>query len=96
MVTQSKNDKMIYLFLSDRSTVAQLVECWTKDGGMLKFKLLKNKFIFSYPQQLYEMIHVQHGIMLVGEPMSCKTKLYEVLSDTLTHLSEQKGAKHQV
>ena len=46
--------------------------------------------------QLYEMIHVQHGIMLVGEPMSCKTKLYEVLADTLTHLSEQKGAKHQV
>ena len=46
--------------------------------------------------QLYEMIHVQHGIMLVGEPMSCKTKLYEVLADTLTHLSEKKGAKHQV
>jgi hypothetical protein len=42
------------------------------------------------------MIHVQHGIMLVGEPMSCKTKLYEVLADTLTNLSEKKGAKHQV
>jgi len=39
------------------------------------------------------MLHVQHGIMLVGEPMSCKTKLIEVLSDTLTHLSEQKDSK---
>jgi hypothetical protein len=41
------------------------------------------------------MIHVQHGIMLVGDPMSCKTKLYEVLADTLTRMSEQKGLKHQ-
>ena len=55
-----------------------------------------NWLISSNLNQLYEMIHVQHGIMLVGEPMSCKTKLYEVLSDTLTHLSEQKEAKHQV
>ena len=39
--------------------------------------------------ELYEMIKVQHGIMIIGRPMSCKSKLYSILSEALTKLAEE-------
>ena len=39
--------------------------------------------------QLYEMLHIQHGIVLIGQTMSCKTTLYKMLAETLTCLAEE-------
>ena len=35
------------------------------------------------------MLQIQHGIVLIGDTMSCKTTLYKMLAETLTHLAEE-------
>ncbi len=45
--------------------------------------------------QLYEMAQIQHGIMVIGKPMSCKTMSYEVLCETLTSMNEVEGPEKQ-
>ena len=36
----------------------------------------------------------RHGVMIVGDPMSAKTKAYMLLAETLTTMSERKIAEH--
>ena len=34
------------------------------------------------------MLHIQHGIVLIGDTMSCKSTLYKMLAETLTCLAD--------
>ena len=36
----------------------------------------------------------RHGVMIVGDPMSAKTKAYMLLAETLTTMSERKIPEH--
>ena len=45
--------------------------------------------IFLYHDYLF-----RHGVMIVGDPMSAKTKAYMLLAETLTTMSERKIPEH--
>ncbi|KAI9333781.1 dynein heavy chain and region D6 of dynein motor-domain-containing protein [Zopfochytrium polystomum] len=52
-----------------------------------KFKLQLVPAFLEKTIQLYEMMLVRHGYMLVGEPFAGKTSSYRVLADALTDIS---------
>ena len=51
-------------------------------------KIISSRFQIM---QLYEMLHIQHGIVLIGQTMSCKTTLWKMLAETLTCLAEERA-----
>ena len=52
-------------------------------------KLQPIPWFINKMMEFYEMLQVQHGIMIIGRPMSCKTQLYKILSEGLTKLAEE-------
>ncbi|XP_045510942.1 dynein axonemal heavy chain 7 [Colias croceus] len=64
-----------------------LVACLREVCGPLN--LQANDFFVEKVLQLYEMILVRHGLMLVGLPFSGKTKCYHALGHALALVSEK-------
>ncbi|KAH7442335.1 hypothetical protein KP509_03G083100 [Ceratopteris richardii] len=60
----------------------------------LKMKLIPVETFITKVLELYEMIVVRHGLMLVGHSFGAKTSMYRVLAASLTDLS-QKGLELQ-
>ena len=60
---------------------------------MEKYNLEPTEFCLIKIQQIYEMILVRHGFMLVGQPLGGKSVDYQVLAEALTIMSDQVEAE---
>lgn len=78
------------------------VECPDLDRGELieairtkckLFGLQATDYFVSKALQLYEMILVRHGVMIIGEPMSCKSKVVQILSEALSEVESKVTVK---
>jgi len=58
-------------------------------ASCVKFKLQNVPYFLDKIIQLYEMIVVRHGLMVVGEPFAGKTSAMNVLASALTMLKEK-------
>ncbi|XP_032591888.1 dynein axonemal heavy chain 7 [Drosophila grimshawi] len=52
-------------------------------------------FVLEKVQQLYEMIVVRHGLMLVGYPFGGKSTTYHLLADTLECMEKKDGSENR-
>lgn len=55
----------------------------------LKFQLQNGDVFLRKMLELYEMIIVRHGLMLVGYSYGAKTVAYKVLAESLTDLFKE-------
>ncbi|KAJ8664279.1 hypothetical protein QAD02_005941 [Eretmocerus hayati] len=71
----------------DRDELLRLVKEHLKKRNLQATPWYVDKII-----QVYEMILVRHGLMIVGDTLCGKTQAYQVLGDALTDLSQIRGA----
>ena len=57
-----------------------------------KNKWQPTPWLINKALELYEMLQVQHGIMIIGRPLTCKSVIWVILSESLTNLFEEKKA----
>jgi dynein heavy chain len=57
---------------------------------MKKMNLTEHPYFIDKIIQLYEMILVRHGLMVVGLPFAGKTMITKVLAQALSELAENK------
>lgn len=69
----------------------ELIELLVKE--IKKRNLQATPWFVEKCMQVYEMILVRHGLMIVGEPMGGKTCAYQSLAGALGALSNEKNAK---
>ncbi|KAI9189908.1 hypothetical protein H9P43_001341 [Blastocladiella emersonii ATCC 22665] len=62
----------------------QLLGCI--DNAMKRLNLQPAKVIIEKTIQIYEMMLIRHGFMIVGEPWAGKTVAYRVLAEALTEM----------
>lgn len=49
------------------------------------------EYFLEKVRQIYEMILVRHGLMIIGQPFGGKTAAYRVLSTALNEMNEIEG-----
>ena len=59
------------------------------DLTIIEMKLQNTEYFNEKIIQLYEMILVRHGLMVVGMPFAGKTSIINVLAGALTKLHEK-------
>ena len=60
----------------------------------LEHNLQPTEWLVGKILQTHEMLAVRHGVMIIGDPMSAKTKCYMILAETLTALAERNIPEH--
>ncbi|XP_023310238.1 dynein heavy chain 3, axonemal [Anoplophora glabripennis] len=70
---------------------AELIECLIAE--IKKRNLQPTPWFVEKCMQVYEMILVRHGLMIVGRPMGGKTCAYQSLGDGLGRLGQRRNAK---
>ncbi|XP_055607362.1 dynein axonemal heavy chain 3 isoform X2 [Uranotaenia lowii] len=60
---------------------------------LVKRKLQPTPWFIEKVMQVYEMLLVRHGLMIVGESMGGKTSAYSALAESLRELRKEKGPK---
>ncbi|XP_058823709.1 dynein axonemal heavy chain 3 [Topomyia yanbarensis] len=58
---------------------------------LIKRKLQPTPWFIEKVMQIYEMLLVRHGLMIVGDSMGGKTMAYQLLAETLRELRKEKG-----
>uniref|UniRef100_A0A8D0CCX0 Dynein axonemal heavy chain 3 n=1 Tax=Scleropages formosus TaxID=113540 RepID=A0A8D0CCX0_SCLFO len=66
------------------------------DENIAKLKLQPVPWFIGKIIQVYEMMLVRHGFMIVGDPLGGKTSAYRVLAGALTNLMEEFAVDYRI
>ena len=63
---------------------------------MVKHNLEPTPFVMTKLHQIYEMMLVRHGFMIVGDPLGGKTKDYQLLAEALSVMAAEPDAPEEI